>query len=157
MAMVVIGAILTGYAASALATDTNSTTASTTSTTSSSNLTDVSIGFDMGFGGGHGGHGHGSMGTIEVSAEYNQTVTAILNNDSDVTNLISQGYNVTSIRPIIKSTVSGDGTVTSKATTAIVELTNGTSGKAAVTVDITNAKVTQIVILTRTVIDKSTS
>ena len=97
------------------------------------------------------------MGNIEVSAEYNQTVNQILSKDTDVKNLFSQGYNVTTIRPILSSTMSGDGTVTVKATTAIVKLLNGTSGYAAVKVDITNAKVTQIVILTRTVIDKSTS
>ncbi len=105
-----------------------------------------------------GGRGHGpggcGLGRIEVSTEYNQTVMNIVNSDSDVKNLISQGYSVQDVRPIIKSVVQADGTVVTKATTAIVTLVNGTTGRAAVTVDVTNAKVTQIVIETRTVITK---
>jgi hypothetical protein len=120
---------------------------------------------DQGFGGEPGFGGHrgcgprfmGGMGNIEVSSEYAATVNAILNNDTDVQNLITEGYNVTSIHPIIKSVIGADGTVTTKATTAIVTLQNGTSGYATVSVDVEQAKVTRIVIITRTVIDKSTS
>ena len=97
------------------------------------------------------------MGAIEVSSEYTATVNTILDSDTDVQNLIAEGYNVTSIRPIIKSAIEVDGTLTTKATTAIVTLQNGTSGHATVNVDITEAKVTQIVIYTRTVIDKTAS
>ena len=96
----------------------------------------------------------GPIDNIEISSAYNQTVNNILGNDTDVQNLVSQGYNVTSIRPILTSTISADGTVTTQATTAMVTLQNGTSGYATVSVDITNVKVTQIVILTRTVINK---
>lgn len=115
---------------------------------------------DVGFGGGHRGHGPGfmgDMGNIEISSEYTATVNGILNNDTDVQNLVTQGYNVTSIRPIIKSVIGADGTLTTKATKAMVTLQNGTSGFATVGVDISQAKVTQIVIVTRTVIDKITS
>jgi hypothetical protein len=115
---------------------------------------------DAGFGGGPRDHGPrlmGGMGNIEVSLEYTATVNAILNNDSDVQKLVTQGYNVTSIRPIIKSVVGADGTLTTKATTAIVTLQNGTSGFATASVDTSQAKVTRIVIVTRTVIDKTTS
>jgi hypothetical protein len=44
-----------------------------------------------------------------------------------------------------------------KATTATAMLQNGTSGYATVNVDVENARVTQIVIITRTVIDKTSS
>ncbi len=114
---------------------------------------------DQGFGGGPGGH-RGKFGgfteNMRISSEYNQTVTNILGNDADVQNLISEGYTVMSIRPKIESVIGADGTITTKATTAIVTLQNGTTGYATVGLDITNAKVTQIVILTRTVIDKTT-
>jgi len=113
-----------------------------------------------GFGGGRRGGDPGfmgGMGNIEVSSDYTATVNAILNNDTDVQKLITQGYNVTSIDPNIKNVIEADGTVTTKATTATVTLQNGTSGYAIVSVDISQAKVTRIVIFTRTVIDKTTS
>lgn len=72
-------------------------------------------------------------------------------------NLISQGYNVTSINPIVKNVIEGNGTLAAKATTAIVMMQNGTSGYATINVDVTNSQVTQIVTITRTVIDKSTT
>ena len=99
----------------------------------------------------------GGMGNIEVSSEYTANVNAILDNDTDVQNLITEGYNVTSIRPIVKNVIGADGALTTKATTAIVTLQNGTSGYATVSVDVSQAKVTKIVIITRTVIDKTTS
>jgi uncharacterized protein affecting Mg2+/Co2+ transport len=85
-------------------------------------------------------------------------VISILNNDSDVAQqLISKGYNVTSIDPTIKNVIEGNGTITAQADTARVIMTNGTSGYVAVNVDVANAKVTQITIVTRTVIDKTAS
>ena len=120
---------------------------------------------NQGFSGGpgsHGGHGQmmgaiDSMNSIEVSTEYTANVNAILGNDSDVQNLIAQGYNVTSINPIVRTVIQGDGTIVTQATNATVILTNGTSGFATVNVDVTNVKVTQIITITRTVIDKSTT
>ncbi len=97
------------------------------------------------------------MGNIEVSSEYSSTITAVLDNNTDVQNLISEGYTVQAINPIVKTVIEADGTVTTKATTATAFLQNGTSGYATVKVDITNAKVTEIVIITRTVIDKTNS
>jgi hypothetical protein len=64
---------------------------------------------------------------------------------------------VTSIRPIVKSTVAGDGSITQKASTAKVTLEKDGTGYATVDVDITAAKVTRIVIVIKNVIDKSTS
>jgi hypothetical protein len=112
---------------------------------------------DIGFGG-HGmrfgRHGFGGFGPIEVSEEFKQTVTNIAENDTDVQNLITDGYNVTSVRPIIKTVVDAEGNVVTKATSAVLILQKDTTGYASVMVDIEQAKVTQIVILTRTVINK---
>ena len=97
-----------------------------------------------------------NFNSLEVSSGYTQNVNDILNSDSDVQSLITQGYNVTVVKPLIKRVVQSDGTVTMKASSAIVSL-KGPSGHATVYVDIDSAKVLKIVILTRTVIDKSTS
>lgn len=112
---------------------------------------------DIGFGGQgmrFGGHGFGGFGPIEVSDEFKQTVTNIAENDTDVQNLITQGYNVTSVIPIIKNAVDAEGNVVTKATSAVLILQKDTTGRAFVMVNIEEAKVTQIVILTRTVINK---
>jgi DNA-binding transcriptional regulator of glucitol operon len=94
-------------------------------------------------------------GFVEVSAEYNQTVITIMESDQDVQNLLTNGYSISDVRPIIKSVVQADGTVVTKATSANVILTKDTTNTASVLVDVTAGKVTQIVIVTRTVIDKS--
>jgi hypothetical protein len=116
---------------------------------------------DQGFSGPHRERGmmagFGGMGEIEVSPEYTAAVNNILGNDTDVANLILQGYNVTAIHPIIHSVIEADGTITTKASTATVLLENGTSGYSIVNVDVANAKVTYITTVTKTVIDKSNS
>jgi hypothetical protein len=99
--------------------------------------------------------GGGGYGFIEVSAGYNQTIINIAENDSDVQNLLAEGYTISAVRPIITSVVEADGSVVTKATSAIVMLVNGTTGRATVYVDLEKGKVTEIVILTRTVIKKS--
>jgi hypothetical protein len=71
-----------------------------------------------------------------------------------VQKLIADGYNVTSVRPIIKTVIDAEGNVVTKATSAVLTLQKDTTGQATVMVDIEEAKVTQIVILTRTVIEK---
>ena len=101
-----------------------------------------------------GMHGVGGFGPVEVSEEFEQTVTSIAESDTDVQNLIADGYNVTSVRPIIKTVVDAEGNVVTKATSAVLTLQKDTTGHATVMVDIEEAKVTQIVILTRTVIEK---
>ena len=101
-----------------------------------------------------GMRGFGGFGPIEVSEEFEQTVTSIAESDTDVQNLITDGYNVTSVRPIIKTVIDAEGNVVTKATNAGLTLQKDTTGHATVMVDIEEAKVTQIVILTRTVIDK---
>ena len=174
MLLLAISAIaVAGLVASTYA-QTNTTSPSTTTTTTPSTTIDnatvpppMGMGMMMGdqaFSGGRGDPGDrfgdafgGSMGSIEISSAYNQTINNILGNDTDVQKLVSQGYNMTLIRPVLTSTINADGTVTTKASTAIVTMQNGNSGFATVSVDITNAKVTQIIIITRTVIDKSTT
>jgi len=99
--------------------------------------------------------GRGGFGPITVSEEYKENVLNIAESDSDVQELLADGYNITGVRPIISTTVEADGTVTMKATTAIVSLQKDTTGRALVWVDVEQAKVTRIEILTITVIEKS--
>ncbi len=92
---------------------------------------------------------------ITISEEYKNKVINITESDSDVQNLLAQNYTITHVKPIIKATVEGDGTVTLKATTAIVTLAKNMTGGAIVWVDVEQAKVTRIEIFSVTVIDKS--
>ena len=92
---------------------------------------------------------------LEISAEYNETVIGIAKSDEDVQNLLSEGYSIASIRPVIKRVVEGDGSVTQKASSSIVVLTKNNAGRALVWIDLESKKVTKIVIFTMTVIDKS--
>jgi hypothetical protein len=168
LTLTAFAAVIGGLMMTAQATDTNSTTTIDTSTSITVD-SDSSAGgkqiWDIGSlmtegGGGHRwrrGHELGPLGKIEVSPEYTASVNAILEADADVQGLISEGYNVTSLNPIIRKFIESDGAVATKATTALVILQNGTSGYATVSVDVENAKVSEIVIITRTVIDKSTS
>ena len=89
-----------------------------------------------------------------MSQEFKDDVINVAKNDSGVQKLLVAGYNITDVRPIINTTVEADGTVTMKATTAIVALCQNTTGRAFATVNVTEGKVTEIVILTRTVIEK---
>lgn len=125
-----------------------------TSTNETWNYTHQNYNGTMPFPGGRG-RGCGGFGEVTVSQEFKDNVINIAKNDSDVQQLLTTGYNITAVRPIISATVQADGTVTTKATTAIVTLTNDTTGRATVWVDLTQAKVTRIVITTSTVIEKS--
>ena len=110
----------------------------------------------FGMGGSQGmGRGHGGFGAdpIQVNSDYTANVTNIAENDSDVQNLLNQGYNITSIHPVITTSIDGNGNVVTKASTADLTLT-GTNGRALVVVDLTQAKVTKIVTTTMTEIDK---
>jgi hypothetical protein len=115
------------------------------------------MGMDPRFGMGHRGMDNGFGGfdseAIQLSSDFTANVTKIANNDSDVQNLLNQGYNITSIHPIISTTVDGNGNVISKASTANLTLI-GTNGRALVVVDVSQEKVTKIVTLTLTEIDK---
>jgi hypothetical protein len=166
LALVAFAAVIGGFLLTTQAVDTSGTTETNTSNTTTattndncSAVPDWSIG-GMGFGGpchrlggGFGGFGAG-FGFVEVSAEFEEKVTGIAKNDTDVQQLLDEGYNVTRVMPIIKTIVDGDGNVVTKATNATVMLEKDTTGRAIVSVDLEQEKVTQIVILTRTVIDK---
>lgn len=103
---------------------------------------------------GGGPRGPGGYGIIEVSEEFEENVMNIAESDEDVQALLDDGYNVTGVRPIIKTVVDGEGNVATKATDAIVMLDKDETGKASVWVDLEEGKVTEIVIMTRTVIEK---
>jgi len=148
--------------------DTTASVAADSETTPSSiNVTDNGPnGFGQGpmmngaeprFGMGPRGMDRGSLGfgtsAVQVSSDFTANVTNIAKNDSDVQNLLNQGYNITSIRPVISTTIDGNGNVVTKASTADLTLV-GTNGHALVVVDLSQAKVTKIVTMTRTEIDK---
>ena len=117
----------------------------------------MAMGMESRCGLGHRGMGRGFGGfgpeAIQVSSDFTANVTNIAKNDSDVQNLLNLGYNITSIHPIISATVDGNGNVVTKASTAELML-QGTNGKAFITVNLDQAKVTKIVTLTVTEIDK---
>jgi len=94
------------------------------------------------------------FGFVNVSEEFKENVVNIAKSDQDVQNLLSEGYNITCIRPIISTTVKGDRSVVAKAKSAILVLRKNSSGVAFVWVDVENSKVTRIEIITRTVIEK---
>ena len=100
---------------------------------------------------GFGGFGHEA---IQVSADFTSNVTNIVNSDIDVQNLLNTGFNVTSIRPVITTTIDGNGNIVTKASTANVFLQGNNGSRSLVTVDLSQAKVTKIVTLTITEIDK---
>lgn len=93
-------------------------------------------------------------GRLEVSEEFKNNVVNIAKSDPDIEKLLSEGYNVTRVQPIIKRIVEADGTVITKANSAILTLRKDASGMAFVWVDVENSKVTRIEIITRTVIVK---
>ncbi len=102
---------------------------------------------------GRNAHGWGRGEFIAVSQEYKDNVINITQSDPDVQELLADGYNITEVRPIINAEVEADGTVVMKATKAVVLLEKDTN-HASVLVDLQQGKVTGIVIMTRTVIEK---
>jgi subtilase family serine protease len=101
-----------------------------------------------GFGGGLG------SGAIQLSADFTANVTNIAKSDSDVQNLLTQGFNITSIRPVITTSIDGSGNISTKASTANVLLEGNNRSRAFVIVDLSQAKVTKIVTMMITEIDK---
>ena len=98
--------------------------------------------------------GYGGFGTIQISSDFISNVTNIAKNDSDVQTLLNQGFNITSIRPVISTTIDGKGNLVTAASTANVLLQGNNGSRSFVVVDLTQAKVTKIVTLTVTEIDK---
>ncbi len=142
------------------ATVTAATTTNETATAPSVNFTGPPFEFGMGWGMMGEMRGRGPCGfgfgpkNVDISSDYISNVTAVAKADTDVQNLLNSGYNITRVMPQIKMTIDANGNVALKATNATLLLTNGTTGRALVTVDLTNNKVTQIVTLTNTVINK---
>jgi hypothetical protein len=99
------------------------------------------------------GFGRRGFFAVEVSEEFTSKVLDILKSDPDASKLLSDGYNVTAVRPIVTLSVAGDGTVTLRATQAVVTLRKDSSW-AVVRVDVAQGKVVSIVTVTRTVIKK---
>jgi len=131
----------------------------TTTTSDTANSTDTVIGDTlnivpgwgegpMGFG--RRGRGFGGMcggfGPIEVSDEYKTAVTTIVENDTDVQNLLADGYNVTRIITDVKTIIDAEGNVATKATRATVIMENDTTRCAFISVDLAQDKVTQSLI-----------
>jgi hypothetical protein len=116
----------------------------------------MTLGIESKFGMGHRGGPNrmGGLRGLQVSSEFTQNVTTIAQGDSDVQNLLSQGYNITSIRPIISTIIDGNGNIATKAATANVLLEGDNGSRAFVVVDLSQAKVTKIVTLTVTEINK---
>jgi len=89
-----------------------------------------------------------------VSEEFKEKVISIAKANEDVQNLLNSGYNVTAVRPVIKTVVEGDGSVVMRATGAVITLVKDKMSRATVKVDLENARVTEVTVLTRTVIEK---
>ena len=92
---------------------------------------------------------------FEVSEEFKQNAIDIAEADTDVQDLLVDGYSVARVRPMLRARVEGNGDVETTADKAVVVLEKDTADRAFVHVDLTEARVTKIVILTQTVIDKS--
>ncbi len=157
LALVVSGVFLTVQAQNSqlsVANDEQNTVTTTPATTSDQNITEPWM--CMGLMPRFRGHGPFGMGfnNVEVSSDFVANVTNIAKADTDVQKLLNNGYNITRVMPIIKVTIDGNGNVVMKATNATLLLENGTTGRALVTVDLQNSKVTEIVTVTRTVITK---
>jgi len=99
--------------------------------------------------------GWGRFVFMDVSEEFGENVIGIAESDEDVQDLLDDDYSVAGLRPVIKAVVDADGDVVAKATSAIVMLEKDTTSHASAWVDLEEGKVTRIVILTRTVIEKS--
>jgi hypothetical protein len=161
VAALIGGVLLTAHAAeNTNTTDTSTATTATDTIPNTTTATDAESICPSGWNFNHKGFGrHGlgafeGFGQIQVSAEFEQNVTDIAKNDADVQNLLAEGYNVTAVRPITTTMVDANGNVVTKATSAILMLQKDTTGRATVLVDLAQAKVTRIVIETRTIIEK---
>ena len=146
LSVLAIAAVMSGFAITAYATEND---------LNNTELPD----FPMHRGLGRGrGHRHGGMfGPVEVSEEYEANVIAIAETDEDVEALLGDGYTIEGVKPLIKSYVDAEGDVTVTATTAIVTLiTEDSTSRAAVMVDLNTNSVTRIRIMTHTLIEKDT-
>jgi len=91
---------------------------------------------------------------VEVSEEYRSRVLEILSRDEDAAKLLKEGYNVTAVKPIVKAYVAADGSVTLRASQAMVTLVKKGEGAAVALVDLEQGKVVKLVVYSKTVIEK---
>ncbi|MEM2755249.1 MAG: hypothetical protein QW563_05745 [Candidatus Methanomethylicia archaeon] len=91
---------------------------------------------------------------VELSEEFKSKVTNIVKNDPDVQKLLDDGYNIVSIRPIFKVIIDANGNVVIKAVSANVLLQKNKVGCVLVQVDLEQNKVVNIIISTKTIIQK---
>ena len=82
---------------------------------------------------------------VELSEEFKQKVVEILKSDTDTSALLSSGYNITCIEPILRLVVQGDGSVTMKVTKVIVLMVKPGEGKALAYVDLETGTVEKLV------------
>lgn len=115
-------AALSGIAVFAYANAVNGAGTDTTTTTNVATGYGGFCGDTRGFFGSRG-FGWGPMGNITVNQTFINNAINIAKSNSSVQTLLSEGYNITSVRPIISTSVGADGTVTMKATTAVITLT----------------------------------
>ena len=95
---------------------------------------------------------------LELSEEFKQRVIEIAESDEDVQSLLSEGYNITAIKPIhAKSTVQGDGQVLIEVDRVLLVLVKDKYNRAIVLIDFEAEKVIKIVVVNVTVIDKTES
>lgn len=82
---------------------------------------------------------------VEVSNEYRAKVESILRSDPDTSALLEEGYNITSIKPIVKLVAQGDGSIDVRADKVTVILFKNGSGRAIVYVDVAGSSVIEVV------------
>ncbi len=83
-------------------------------------------------------------GAVRISEEYRSAVVNVLKSDPDTSKLLSEGYNVTAVRPLVTAVVTGRGEVVLRADRAVV-LLKGPSGHAWALVDVSEGKVLKVV------------
>lgn len=95
---------------------------------------------------------------VELSEGFKEKVLGIASGDGDVQKLLSEGYNVSDIKVAhVKLTVQENGQITMEADKAVLLLVKSDGGRAFVEVDLKAEKVTRIVIVNVTVIEKGTA
>lgn len=94
--------------------------------------------------------------TIEVSEGFKQRVEEILKMDPNTSTLLKEGYNITTIRPIVKIVVQEDGDIVMRATRATVEMVKLGVGRAVAYVDLESRSVLRLVIC-RVMMESSTA
>lgn len=95
---------------------------------------------------------------IELSEGFKEKVLKIASSDGDVQNLLSEGYNISDIKIAhVKLVAQENGQIFMEADKAILILTKNESSRAFVEIDLKTEKVAKIIIVSVTIIDKSTS